>query len=215
MRRAGAFRVFCTGIVLLASALLAPTALASSAPSISFASPSPTDGSTVTTGSAQFVFTYNRTPKQTKSLVCVLQGPSSSSGACDNATASTSGSSSGVSYGGLADGFYTLTVWLTLTDGGSVSATRHFSVAAKSQAQLDCESFGGTYSTDPASNPLAPPAGTSFAWGCNGWDPIYVFDLRLAETLIATDCDGSPGYSGYAVSIYGVGQWMTCFAPSP
>jgi alpha-tubulin suppressor-like RCC1 family protein len=76
-----------------------------------------------------FAFTYNRKPKATRTLVCALSGPTSSSGACDAPVATATGSQSGKSYSALADGSYTFTVSRTLTDGGTASATRHFTVA--------------------------------------------------------------------------------------
>src|SRR4029453_13749845 len=87
------------------------------------------DGATVKTSSVSFAFTYNRKPKATRTLVCALSGPTSSSGACDTPVATATGSQSGKSYSALADGSYTFTVSRTLTDGGTASATRHFTVA--------------------------------------------------------------------------------------
>jgi hypothetical protein len=102
-------------------------------PTITFVSPSPSEGATLTTNSVTFAFTYNRTPKQTQSLACTLAGPTSSSGVCEAPTAiPADGSKSGKSYSGLADGSYTFTALLTLTDGGTASATRHFTVTAGS-----------------------------------------------------------------------------------
>ncbi len=109
----------------------AALASANSHPSISFVGPSPGEGATLTTSSVQFAFTYNRTPKQTRSLVCALSGPTSSSGPCDAPVASGTGPRSGKSYSGLAKGSYTFSVTLTLTDGGTVAATRHFSIAVR------------------------------------------------------------------------------------
>jgi hypothetical protein len=104
-------------------------AVAATGPAITFVSPSPAEGATLTTDSASFGFTYNRKPNATGTLVCALSGPTSSSGACDAPVASGSkGSRSGKSYSGLANGDYTFTVSLTLTDGGTASATRRFSV---------------------------------------------------------------------------------------
>jgi sugar lactone lactonase YvrE len=99
-----------------------------SRPAITFVSPSPDEGATLTTSSVSFAFTYNRTPKQTQSLVCSLSGPTSSSGPCNAPVASGSGSQSGKSYSGLANGSYTFSVLLTLTDRGTTSATRQFTI---------------------------------------------------------------------------------------
>jgi PA domain-containing protein len=88
--------------------------------------PSPDDGQTLITNHATFAFTYNRTPKQTKSLTCALSGPTSSSGPCDSPVAGGAGSTAGKSYTGLATGSYTFTVTMTLGDGGTATATTHF-----------------------------------------------------------------------------------------
>jgi hypothetical protein len=118
-------------MVAVAAGVLAAFGSASNAPAIAFVSPpSPSEGQTLTTNSVQFAFTYNRKPKATQSLNCDLSGPTSSSGPCDTPVADGKfGSSSGASYSGLADGSYTLTVTLTLTDGSTTSVVRHFTVA--------------------------------------------------------------------------------------
>ena len=109
--------------------VLAAAAGASNSPSITFVSRSPSEGATLTTSSVAFKFTYNRKPNATKTLTCTLMGPTPSSGACDAPAASGSGDSqSGKSYSGPANGSYTFTAKLTLTDGGTASATRHFTV---------------------------------------------------------------------------------------
>jgi hypothetical protein len=96
---------------------------------IAFGSPSPSQGATLTSSAAHFAFTYNRTSNQTRALTCALSGPTSSTGACNKPVATATGSSSGVSYTGLANGNYTLTVTLRLTDGGGATASRSFTVA--------------------------------------------------------------------------------------
>src|SRR4051794_32596097 len=103
---------------------------ASAASTVAFVSPSPVEGATLTSNSASFAFTYNKKPNATRTLTCALSGPTSSSGPCDAPVASGSGSRSGKSYSGLANGAYTLTVSLALTDGGTASATRNFTVRA-------------------------------------------------------------------------------------
>jgi hypothetical protein len=109
-------------------ALVAAFASAASRPTIAFVSPSPAEGATLTSNSVSFAFTYNKMPKSTRTLVCTLSGPTASSGPCDAPVASGSGSRSGKSYSGLANGDYTFTVSLSLTDGGTASATRRFTV---------------------------------------------------------------------------------------
>src|SRR5439155_24807682 len=106
------------------------SALASAAPpGITFVPPSPAEGATLTSNSVSFKFTYTKKPQATRTLVCTLSGPTSSSGPCDPPVAfGDKESQSGKSYTGLANGQYTFTVSLTLTDGGTASATRHFTV---------------------------------------------------------------------------------------
>src|SRR6187551_2841338 len=109
------------------------TALASAGPgnrpALTVISPSPTDGATLTSDTVSFAFTYNRKPSETGTLTCSLSGPTSSTGACDAPTAlGKKDSQSGKSYSGLANGSYTFTASLTLTDGGTASATRQFTV---------------------------------------------------------------------------------------
>ena len=104
-------RILAPALLVAASASLLGAAQASAAtrPAITFVSPpSPAQGATLTTNSVSFKFTYNRKPKATRTLVCALSGPTSSSGPCDPPTApGADGSQSGASYGGLANGAYT------------------------------------------------------------------------------------------------------------
>ena len=130
-------RILAPALLVAVSALLllgAAQASAAATPAITFVSPpSPAEGATLTTNSVSFEFTYNRKPKATRRLVCALSGPTSSSGPCDAPTAfGADGSQSGASYSCLADGSYTLSVALSLTDSGTASATRHFTVAVVS-----------------------------------------------------------------------------------
>jgi hypothetical protein len=118
-------------VALAAFAVLAgvPAVAAAAAPEITLVSPSPAEGATLRTGSVEFGFTYNRKPKATASVVCALSGPTSFSGGCDAPVAfGAKGSRSGTSYSGLQNGEYVFTVTLTLTDGGTASATRRFTV---------------------------------------------------------------------------------------
>ncbi|MDQ3889199.1 MAG: RCC1 repeat-containing protein, partial [Actinomycetota bacterium] len=129
-------------VAVLAAAVLVGLLAASGAaapkparPKITFVSPSPAEGATLATSSVSFAFTYNRTPKATQTLTCSLSGPTSSSGACAPPTAfGKHGSRSTASYSGLANGAYTFTVSLTLTDGGTASATRNFTVPVPASA---------------------------------------------------------------------------------
>ncbi len=114
-------------IAAVAASLVTATAFAT-APAVTFVDPSPDEAATLTSDSVQFAFTFNRQPKSA-TLTCALAGPTPSSGPCDMPVAfGDKGASSGASYGGLANGEYTFTVALSLDDGGSVSATRDFTV---------------------------------------------------------------------------------------
>ena len=112
------------GVAMLVSAV------ATAAPSsITFGSPSPVEGATLTTDSVAFAFTYPKKPSATKTATCALVGPTASSGSCNAPVADGSkGAKSGKSYTGLANGSYTLTVSLVLSDGGEATATRHFTI---------------------------------------------------------------------------------------
>ena len=121
---------------------IVPALAWSGRPTVTFVSPSPAEGATLTTNSVAFAFTYNKKPKATRTLTCTLSGPTSASGACDPPVAfGAKGSRSGKSYSGLASGSYTFTVSLTLTDGGTASATRHFTVAVPGTATAIAAGF--------------------------------------------------------------------------
>jgi len=121
-------RFSLAGLLVLACLALSLPAGAANRPTITFVSPSPSEGATLTSNSVSFAFTYNRKPKQTQTLTCSLSGPTSSSGPCDAPVASGTGSRSGKSYSGLANGSYTFSVLLTLTDGGTATASRQFTI---------------------------------------------------------------------------------------
>ena len=121
---------------------LVATFASAASPAITFVPPSPAEGATLTTSAVQLAFTYNRIPNATESLVCALAGPTSSSDACDAPVASGPGSQSGKSYSGLVSGSYTFTVSLTLEDGGTASATLHFTVAPAGPPRHDAREPG-------------------------------------------------------------------------
>jgi hypothetical protein len=125
------FVAVCAGLALGgigAFAALSASAGGKASPSISFVAPSPDEGATVNGDSVTFKFTYTKKPKQTRSLVCSLSGPTSSEAACDTPTASQANrSQSSKSYSGLPNGSYTFTVSL-LVNGGTATATRHFDI---------------------------------------------------------------------------------------
>src|SRR3989442_1268296 len=161
LRRDGLLLGLLIGSVFSIVSVLTPFASGATEPNrptITFVSPSPAEGATLTTNSVSFKFTYNRKPSATQTLTCALSGPTASTGACDAPTASGSnGSRSGKSYSDLANGSYTFTVSLTLTDGGTASATRHFTVAVTETAIA----AGGAHSCALTS------AGAVKCWGLN------------------------------------------------
>src|SRR5215212_6893598 len=115
-------------LVGLAAGFASAAASPPNTPAITFVT-APAEGGIIATSAPTFRFTYNRTPKSTKTLTCTLSGPTPSSTACNPPTASGDKASlSGKSYSGLAQGSYALTVSLRLGDGGTASTTRHFTL---------------------------------------------------------------------------------------
>lgn len=196
---------------------LASAAPPGSTPVITVVSPSPAEGATVTTDSVTFAFTYNRKPNATQmpltvGLVCSLSGPTSSSGACDSPVASGSKDSrSGKSYTGLANGSYTFTVSLLLTDGGRATQTRHFTVGA-SIARIywgDCSAgclmgranLDGTNIVKPfiAGNaPVAIATDSQYLYYSSGGDTISRANLD-GTGVVSSFITGGAGINGIAV----------------
>ena len=112
--------------LLLAGPAVAPADAAP--PAITFVSPTPPSGSTVTTNAVSIAFRYNRTPARTRSVTCTLSGPTASTKPCSAPAAAAGGARSGVSYTGLADGAYTFRVTVRLNNGNTFRATRSFTV---------------------------------------------------------------------------------------
>lgn len=159
-------RRVCVGVLvaILIGLTAGGIAYASNVPAITLVPPSPAEGQTLTTNSVQFAFTYNRRPNATKSLTCDLSGPTSSSGPCDAPVADGKlGSSSGASYTGLADGSYTFTATLALTDGGTASVVRHFTVGVCTGSEDFSEfpefSQPTTFSGGTIDDPYGPAGG--------------------------------------------------------
>jgi hypothetical protein len=206
-------------LVAVAAGLLAAVASASNAPAITLVSPpSPTEGQTLATNSVQFAFTYNRKPNATQSLTCDLSGPTSSSGPCDTpVTNGKLGSSSGASYSGLADGSYTFTVTLTLEDGGTTSAVRHFTVGVCTGSEDFSEfpefSQPSTFSGGTIDTPYGPAGGVvvqgSFLNGgfANGAHVLFSglasnsFQLSFTNPVGSLHLDGQDGVTGIATTI--------------
>jgi hypothetical protein len=144
-------------------ATLASAAATAAPPTITFVSPSPAEGATLTSNAVSFTFTYPRKPNQAKTFDCELTGPTASSGPCDPTVAfGTNGSQSGISYSGLANGSYALTASL-ISNGGAVqaTATRHFTVdvpANEIQRVRVDNATGGTFTLTFSGQTTAPIA---------------------------------------------------------
>jgi len=187
-------------------------------PVITFGSSSTAEGAALAGGSAaQFAFTYNRAPKQTRTVTCVLWGPTASSG-CDTLAGAKGGSSSGASYSGLANGSYTFTVTVTLTDGGTFSAVRDFTVAGATLTWTTPFTCGGscwgaltgtglmpgatitTYATiggsEEAGTAVADSNGNvsfpgNFSCGF-GWSDVYSVSTTASGATITSNVVNSP-----------------------
>ena len=213
-------RMLLAGVLLaVAAGVLVAAASASNGAAIAIVSPpSPTEGQTLATSSVQVAFTYDRKPSATRSLICQLSGPTSSSGPCDAPVAHGKfGSSSGASYSGLADGSYMLTVTLTLTDGGTASVVRHFTVAVCSGSEDFSASpeFSqpSTFSGGTIDSTYGPAGGVvvqgSFLNGgfANGAHVLFSglasnsFQLGFTNAVGSVHVDAQDGVTGIATTI--------------
>jgi virginiamycin B lyase len=197
-------------VAAIASAGVGPD----NSPVITFVSPpSPNEGATLTTTDAvSFSFTYNRKPAAKLTLTCTLAGPTASSGDCDAPVASgTKNSLSGKSYTGLADGSYTFTVTVTLTDGGAAtSETRHFTLnvphdrifwgtsGALGRANRDGTNVNKTFMTG-VSTPLAIATDSNYIYWVSSGSTISRANLD-GTGLIANFITGAEDASGIAVN---------------
>jgi Big-like domain-containing protein len=205
------------------------TAFASAAPkpnnpTITFVPPSPDVGASLETNSVSFAFTYNRKPAATRELVCTLDGPTPfAERDCSDPTTLGSGSRSvNNDYSGLANGQYTFTISLTLTDGGTASASRSFTVAVNqppvandvsattredetvtitlSASDADSAGPGTVAVTDPGHGTLGPVIPiSSFIWQV-GYTPDANFSGPDSFTYKVTD-DGGANSNVATVSI--------------
>jgi len=152
---------------------------------ITFTDPA-SDGGLLTTGAVQF--TYNRIPNATKTLTCATSGPNgyASSGCTTPQAGVVKGTStaSSLPYVGVTQGSYTFTVTLTLTDGGTTSATVHFRIPLFTEVSPTAHTF--TYNSEflpakstghvtadmqPAGGIVIPPSSTSHSSsGCTAND---------------------------------------------
>jgi hypothetical protein len=190
VRRTMLVAVAAVALVGVVSAL----ASAATRPTISFVSPSPAEGAVLTSDSVAFKFSYNRKPRATQTLVCSLSGPTSSTGPCDPPVAfGKKGSQSGKSYSGLAPGAYTFTVSLTLTDGGTTSATRHFTVNVPLRHVYWANNFTGTIGR---ANVDGTGANQSFITGASSPVGVAVDAGHVYWTNAGTDTIGRANLDG-------------------
>lgn len=163
-------------------------------PRITFTDPA-SDGGLLTTGAVQF--TYNRIPNATKSLTCATSGPNGyASSGCTTPQAGAKGASTASSqpYVGVTQGSYTFTVTLTLTDGGTTSATVHFRIPLFTEVSPTAHTF--TYNSEflpakstgnvtagmqPTEGIVIPPSSTSHSSsGCTAADFAGFVSGRVA-----------------------------------
>jgi len=60
-------------------------------------------------------------------------------------------------------------------------------LTSKTKSQLDCESLGGTFSTDPSTNG-AVGGQIAVVWTCNGWSYADFNAFRADVHLLGIDC---------------------------
>jgi hypothetical protein len=78
----------------------------------------------------------------------------------------------------------------------------------KSKSQVDCESYGGTFSTDPSTN-VTVFGSNHLVWTCNGWAKTDQFAARF-DTLTA-DCAAYDPAGLFATGDDGFIVNSTCF----
>ena len=61
--------------------------------------------------------------------------------------------------------------------------------APKTQSQLDCEAFGGTFGTSPD----LVSSFTTVIWVCNGWTNTDLTDFNTKLTTLTNDCTADGG----------------------
>jgi hypothetical protein len=212
MERKGAFAIALVVVALLAAALV-PTALAGGAPSIAFGSSS-YDYGTIDAGTSvfhTFVLT-NQGSGATGALTVTLSGSSSYAKTADTCTGASLGPKKScsvtVQYAPTAEGAKSSATLSAASKKPLAVATVSLSGAStppKSQSQLDCESYGGTF---------APGTGST-VWTCNGWtaagdgiDELFV---------LADDCyaDGGNNFGGSRPADDPAAPWTTACSLLP
>jgi hypothetical protein len=188
-----------TGFVaigLCVIAVFAPGVLAGGAPSIAL-TPSAHDYGTIdpnTTASQTFVL-KNTGGSATGALTVKLTGSSSFARTSDSCTGTALGPkkqcSVTVRYAPTTAGSSdsgTLTVSAKKPSAGASAALIGKASQPKSQSQIDCESYGGTF---------APGSGGFPLWTCDGWNGTAGGDAGNKEQQLIADCssDGGPGFT--------------------
>lgn len=213
MERKGASAIALVVVALLAGALLVPTALASGVPSIAFSASSYEYGTidAGTVASHTFVLT-NTGSAATGALSATLSGSSAFAKTADTCTGASIGPKKSCSvtvrYAPTAQGASSSATLTAASKKPLAVATVSLTGAStppKSQSQLDCESYGGTYA-----------AGTgSTVWTCDGWtsagdgiDELFV---------LADDCyaDGGNNFGGSRPADDPAGPWTTACSVLP
>jgi hypothetical protein len=92
--------------------------------------------------------------------------------------------------------------WQTLfgSDGSSFASeeecvsygARGGTLTSKTKSQIDCEAFGGTFSTDPATDHNNVGIHGALLWSCNGADPSNATGVVLSDDCFA---DGGGAWS--------------------
>jgi hypothetical protein len=77
--------------------------------------------------------------------------------------------------------------------------------APKTQSQLDCEAFGGTFGTSP----VLVGSFTTVLWVCNGWTNTDITDFNTKLATLQSDCTADGGVLNWAAVIPGPGN-STC-----
>ena len=202
---------------LMAMTLLVPPALAGGAPSI-VASPSSHDYGTIdagTTATQAFTFT-NGGGSATGAMVASLSGSFRFSITADTCTGASLGPkrscSVTVQYAPTAEG-ENKTGTLTVASK-KPAAVASVSLAGKStpgefQFQIDCEQYGGTFSTDPATD--HNNTGATTLWTCDGWAATDAPDYLDKDTPLLVDCFPAPGFVSPAPADFPATVDTTCF----
>lgn len=202
-------RLVALAVGLLAAVLLVPTALAGGAASIAF-SPSSYDYGTVDAGtivSHTYVLT-NAGSGATGALAVTLSGSSAFAKTADTCTDASLGPKKScsvtVQYAPTAEGATSSATLRAASKKPIAVATVSLTGAStppKTQSQLDCESYGGTF---------APGTGST-VWTCNGWTAVDDDDATDKLFALGDDCfaDGGNNFGGTRPADDPTAAWRT------